>query len=215
MKLEKILLGRAIRLLRFTGRPLYMPDVTKSFVDQYKFLKFPQTLEDFDPAKGITFQHGKLSSGGKDIIIDSFQIYNNGLLADTRDDAENADIFLDNIIEWGTKTFGQIITDQSIENVYLSNLEISLSNLLPTYAPVSKQLDAEISRYLTEYGLKHAPFELTSLVLNYDKTRMPDSVLSNFTLQRRDGMPFDSGRYYSTAPLKTKDHIALLQKIDS
>lgn len=214
MKLESILLGRAVRLMRFTGRPLHMLDAIKYLVEQYKFMKVPQTLEEFDEAKGVTFRHGKFSARGIEIVIDSFQVYNNGLLVDTREDAEDADRFIDDVIERSMKTFGLVVPDQLIEKVYLSNLEISLTTPLATYMPIAQQLTGEISRYLTEYGLKHEPFETVSFALNFDRTKLPNNVLTNFTIQRREGIPFNSGLYFSTAPLKTKDHIALLQKID-
>lgn len=212
--MENILLGRAIRLMKFTSRPLYMLDVIKPLVDQYKFVKVPQTLEEFDDTKGITFRHGKFSSRGREIVIDSFQVYNNGLVVDTREDTENADRFIDDVIEWGMKTFGLVVPEQLIEKAYLSNLEISLDTPLATYIPIAQQLTGEISRYLTEYGLKHEPFETVSFALNFDRISIPNSILTNFTIQRREGIPFNSGLYFSTAPLKTKDHIALLQKME-
>ncbi len=212
MKVKNILLARAIRLLRFTGRPLYMHDVMKPIVEQYKFLKVPQTLEEFDDTKGITFSHGKFNSRGRDVVIDSFQIFNNGLVADTREDTEDADKFLDDVIEWGVKTLDRILPEQSVETLYLSNLEISLTTPLSTYMPIEQQLTGEISRYLKEYGVKHEPFELVSFALNFDRIKLP-SVLTNFTIVRREGESFDSGLYFSTAPLKTKDHIALLEKL--
>lgn len=214
MKVENILLARAIRLLRFTGRPLYMPDVIRPLVEQYKFLKVPQTLEEFDEAKGITFGHGKFNSGGRDVVIDSFQIFNNGIVADTREDTEESDKFLDDVIAWGVKALGRILPAQSVERLYLSNLEMSLKTPLATYIPSGQQLSGELSRYLSEYGLTHEPFEMVSFALNFDRIKLPNSVLTNFTIQRRDGVPFNSGLYFSTAPLKTKDHIALLHKID-
>lgn len=214
MKLETILVGRAIRLLRFTGRPLYMADVVRPLVERYKFLKVPQALEEFDETKGITFGHGKFTYEGKDVVIDSFQVFNNGLIADTREDTQDADKFLDDVIEWGVKELDRVIPVQSVEMLYLSNLEISLKTPLATYLPVAQQFTGEISRYLTEYGLKHEPFEMVSFMLNFDRIKLPNSALTNFSIQRREGVPFESGLYFSSAPLKTKDHIALLQKID-
>jgi hypothetical protein len=215
VKLEQIILGRAIRIIRINSRPLYMLDAIKPLVDQYKFLKVPQTLEEYDGTKGITFRHGKFNANGRDIVIDSFQVFNNGLLVDTREDTEDADRFIDDVIGWGVKTFGFVVPEQSVERVYLSNLEISLIKPLSTYIPIAQQLSGDISHHLTEYGLKHEPFETVVFTLNFDRTGLPNSFLTNFTLQRLDGAPFSSGLYFSSAPLKTKDHIALLQKMDS
>jgi hypothetical protein len=35
-----------------------------------------------------------------------------------------------------------------------------------------------------------------------------------FILERRAGIPFDKERYYSSAPIKTQDHITLLEEIE-
>lgn len=214
MKVENILLARAIRLLKFTGHTLHMSYVVRQLVEQYKFLKVPQTLEEYDDAKGITFAHGKFSSGVRDVVIDSFQVFNNGIVADTREDTDESDKFLDDIIEWSMKALGRVLSSQIVERVYLSNLEISLKTPISNYNPSAQKLSGALSRSLTEYGIKHGPIEMVSVALNFDRTKVPDSILTNFTLQRREGTPFESGLYFSTAPLKTKDHIALLQMIE-
>ena len=201
-------------MISFVSRPIYMLDAIKPLVDRYNFLKVPQTLEEFDETKGITFRHGKFHSNGRDIVIDVFQVFNNGLLVDTREDTEDAERFIDDVVEWGSKTYGLVVSEAPVEHVYLSNLELFLTNSLSTYIPIAPKLSGEISHYLTEYGIKHEPFETVNFVLNFDRVRLPNSVLTNFTLQRREGVPFSSGLYFSSAPLKTKDHIAILQKMD-
>lgn len=221
MKLETILLGRAIRLVRFIGRSgsIYLHDANKALIERYGFIKVPTTLEEYDQGKGITFRHGKFlvdtAEGSRDVVIDSFQIYNNGLIADTQSDTANADQFLDDVITWSTKTWGAMIHDsQPVEKIFLSNLEVSLAKPLTSYLPSSVLLGGEISQYLTEYGLQHEPYEATGFTLHFDKTLSPNSVLSNFTLARRDGVAFKVGTYFSSAPLKTADHIALLEKLE-
>lgn len=221
MKLETILLGRVIRTVRFIGRPggLYLHDANKTLIERYGFVNVPTKLEEYDENKGVTFRHGKFSvrtaEGTRDIVIDSFQVFNNGLLADTRSDTADADQFLDDVITWGMKTWGAIIHDsQPMEKTFLSNLEISLTKPLATYLPSSGLLGGEISRYLTAYGLKHESYEATGLVLHFDKTTLPNSLLTNFTLARREGVPFKTGLFFSSAPLKTADHIALIEKLD-
>lgn len=219
MKVEDILLGRAIRLLRINSRPLYITDAVQPLVDRYKFLKFPQTLEEYDLTKGITFSHGKFQpraeKNKRDVVIDSLQIYSNGVLVDTRGDTEDADHFIDDLLKWSVEFFEIEIPDQRIDKVYLSNLEIVLSKTLFSHIPTAKPLGEWISAYLSEYGLKHDAFEPTGFALNFDRTSLPGSILTNFSLQRRENTPFSSGIYFSSAPLKTKDHIALLQKLDS
>ena len=218
MKLQNILLGRVIRMLNIVSPPMHMSDAIKPLVERYGFVKVPQSLEEYDASKGITFSHGKfqytMGENKRNIVIDSFQIYHNGVLVDTRGDTDDGDKFLDDVLEWGIKTYGSTISEQGIEKIYLSNLEVSLNKTLATHTPSFQELSGEISRHLTEYGLKHERFETTGLTLNFDRTTMPNSILTNFTIQRREGIPFSSGVYFSSAPLKTNDHIALLEKFD-
>lgn len=221
MKLETILLGRVIRPGRFIGRPggLYLYDVNKALIERYGFAKAPVKLEEYDESKGVTYQHGKFSAktseGVREIVIDMFQIFNNGVLADVRFDTSAADQFLDDVIAWSVTTWGAIFQDnEPVEKIYLSNLEISFSKPLTAYVPSSSLLGGEISKYLTQYGLKHEPYEVTGIALHFDKTLMQNSLLTNFTLARREGSSFKTGLYFSSAPLKTADHISLLENLE-
>lgn len=221
MKLENIILGRAIRIVRIIGRPggFYLHDLNQAMVERYGFVKVPTKLEEFDETKGVTYQHGKFSiktaDASREIVIGSFQVYSNGLIADTSSSTDHADQFLDDVIAWAGKTYGITIPDnQKIENIYLSNLEVSTIKPLPVYIPSASILVEDISRYLNQYGLKHEPYEATGFMLHFDKTLSPNSFLTNFTLARREGVPFAAGLYFSSAPLKTTDHIALLEKLE-
>lgn len=216
MKLQKILNARAVRLMQITSRPLHMLDAVSLLREQYKFVKSPQSLEEYDVTKGIIFSHGKFSSAGRDIVIDSFQVYSNGLLVDTREDTDESDNFIDDALAWGVQRLGMTIPEQQIERVYASSLVVSLNTPLAVYAPIAQQISSKLSSYLSGYGLTPDPFETASLSLNFDrsKSELPKSMLANFTIERREGVAFDSNLYFCTAPLKTKDHIALLQEID-
>lgn len=196
-----------------------MHDANKAMVERYGFIKVPTTLEEYDETKGVTFQHGKFSiktaDGVREIVIESFQVYNNGLVADTRSNTDDAEQFLEDVIAWANKAYQILIPEnQTITNIYLSNLEISLTTPLPSHIPSASLAEKEISRYLNQYGIKHDPYEATGLTLHFDKTLSPNSALTGFTLARREGVPFATGLYFSSAPLKTADHIAMLGILD-
>lgn len=221
MKLISILLGQSIQLIKAnppTGG-IYMPDAVKALQQRYRFVQIPTTLNEFDPSKGITFNHGKFvlkkSLGPKEIVIDTFQIFNNGVLVNTTSYAEDADVFLDDVIKWTVETFGsEIYPDQPIKKLYTSQVEVMLDNQPGIYLPKSNIIGKEIVDLLNGYGHKSLPFEVSSLTMHFDITQMKIPTVGPFVLSRREGHPYSSNIFFSQAPLKTSDHLALLKKLE-
>src|SRR5918996_3009830 len=125
MQLESILLGRAIRLLHISsaskGR-IYGLHLVRACEERYGFWQGPRTVDDFDLAKGVTFLHGHFQSR---LVIDKFQVFQNGMLAEAKADTNECDAFLDEFVGWIQSEFGISLNEESSSpRFYQSNLEI-------------------------------------------------------------------------------------------
>lgn len=213
MKVRTILQGQAIRFLR-ASNPMgnyYMPDVVKALRERYGFVQAPTTLQEFDAQKGITFQHGRFvikNEKGKreEIVIDKFQVFTDGLLVDTKVYTDDADKFLDDVIQWGVAEFGLKILDDPIKRAYLSSFEVECPDAeLPPF-PLGKKIE----ECLRGYGQDALPFDTRSITVWYDTSVTVRPAPYAFIFARREGLPNSSNIYFSSAPLSTTDHHALL-----
>ncbi|MBZ5622081.1 MAG: hypothetical protein LAQ69_25635 [Acidobacteriia bacterium] len=79
MELVAIALARVASFLEIEGidptGKTSTREACKRLADRYSFVKFPQTIEEFDFQKGIEFTAGKLGT----INIDKMTIFGNGL----------------------------------------------------------------------------------------------------------------------------------------
>jgi hypothetical protein len=59
-------------------------------------------LADYDLSKGVTFLHGFFNNR----VIDRFQVFSNGILAEAKLDTDECDRFLDDLLKWITERGG-------------------------------------------------------------------------------------------------------------
>ena len=226
MKLKDILLGQSIRLIRLLQPVggLYIPDFIKLVQNEFKFVTVPKSLADCDLNKGITFEHGLFNVYGKrkpsvsrSVVIDRFQIFSNGLLAEARSYVEDVDSFLEEVIAWSIRVLGvRHDTEALTASTYVSNVEVEMSNPFALFhAKAYEGLAKALSKRFSEYGLKVAPYGQIGFALHADTVGLKAPFPTNFRIERREGFEFSSNVYFSTAPLKTQHHLDLLKEIES
>ena len=144
MRLERVLLGRAIRLMRISGPgggEIYGINLARACEARYGFLQSPRTLEEFDLTKGVTFLHGYFQNR---IVIDRFQVFQNGMLAEAKINTDECDAFLDDAVEWVKKEGGiGAIEETGSPRFYSSNLEVQGSFSLAEKLPQLNQIGRE------------------------------------------------------------------------
>lgn len=229
MKLVSVLLGQAVRLMMTSvpGGGLYIPEAVSALKERYGFVGTPSSLQDFDLSKGVTFRHGRfltnipdIEGGPREILIDQFQVFAAGMRVDTRVRVEFADMFIEDLLKWATESFGlKILPEHPITNFYLSQVEVksdvgfgTLFNLLDRLNEITTAL---IKSYGYEkHGVLYPAFGPSGLILYTDLTKVRFPLLSPFTFERRAQQPYDSNLYYSAAPLKTMDHLRILDELE-
>ena len=211
MRLERVLLGRSIRLLRICGPEggeIYGPNLAKACEARYGFLQSPRRLEDFDFAKGVTFQYGYFENK---IVIEKFQVFQNGMLVEAKITADECDAFLDDVVEWIGKEGGISATEENASaRFYYSNLEVHGSFSLAEELPQLHQISREIAEKLREYHQTTVDYELVGLLYGPGSGTVPA-----FRFERGENAPEEARLYYSAAPLRTDDHMTLLERLDA
>jgi hypothetical protein len=188
--------------------------------ERYKFLKAPERFEEFipqTPQQPLTFQGGRFTVDNREVGILSLQFLlfpPPGLIvADTQSSTDDSDFLLDDYTAYA-KTFHPEAVTPIGPAIYLSQLEFALNgppHLLPQYEEAARAVD----HCLADYGLKLPKFGFWGLSLNFDTRSVAGIAPPFFAVERRIGFPFESNVFFSQAPLRTKDHIALLEKIDA
>lgn len=214
----QVLAVRTARVLAFFNSEELNPagraiahDYMKGFVQRYSFLKFPQTVEDFDESKGINFETGKWG----DIGIDKVALFSWGVVVDTTASTDASEAILQDMLDWGAESFGLSNRSEMItRRVYLSELiftsDLSLSVINPKIQELGEQITDSISRHFhqtLEYGI-------SGISLHFD-TRHSRQGLSPLKVERLEGVPYPDKRYYSVAPLPTAEHIKFLEDFEA
>lgn len=222
MKLNSIIYSQAVRYLKgvIPGGGIYMPDLVNELRTRYGFLKFPTTLQEFDSSKGVNFEHGKFilpksnpSDPDKEVLITNLTIYNNGIIAGTGAPTDRADLFIDDLLKGGVERF-KLQINSDIRRMYLSQLEIILDADINSFISMQKNISSNLNTCINSYSNQDTSFEVFGLTLGHDSTKQLLLPPGPFKLERREGSPFSSNVYFSSAPLTTPDHLALLDDIE-
>jgi len=145
----------------------------------------------------------------------ALKIFNDGLVAETQSSTHDSDAFLEDVLISATKDFSLAYKPQMIRNrVYFSEL----------YMESLRSLNG-INTKISQFAAK-----LTGLVPNKVEnlfecaaigfwptyaTARSNIVIGPFRFERKLNTLPTENKYYSTAPMHTDDHIALLQEFES
>ena len=223
MRLINTEMGRVVRLIPMEEiRPLngiHPPTALRMVAERYGFNNVPELHRTWEEAQkdGLKFQLGQLVHGNRTINIGDFTLYNDGIVA-TSASTDDAERFLNDLLNWAKEVFGfRDIDPAGARTLYLSNIIIELESspdvLLKNFTVLSESL---VKLLRATYRLD-IPVQLSGLELNFDRTiTIPAwQTLTPFTLDRRIHQPYSKNIFFSGAPLRTKDHLAFLEIIES
>lgn len=181
-------------------------------MERYQFVQVPQTVEQYNFAQGVPFLHGVFEDR---IVINKFQVFKEGLLCETRSSVEDCDLFLDDVIEWAENDFGiNVVEKKQMGRGYVSQIEVQSDvNLSHSFDSLTGFGDS-LAAILRNYGQNPDRFDVAAIHFHCDTTRMDTAIPQVFALERRTGRPYESGIYFSRAPLLTQDHLKLLETLE-
>ena len=213
MKLSKTISGQVIRFLDAPDRNHEHTAVqlARRLEERYGFLQGPNAVRDYDRANGITFLKGIFRTE----VIEKLQIFDVGILCEMSAPTEIADAFLDDLTSWANDNFNLGISKLSHPpSGYVSTLEFSSDFRLDTMMKPVSEIGIILSKFLNARGHDLPPYSGWGVRMNLDPG-LKNLKPGEFALEHRANKPFAERIYYSTAPLTTKEHLALLEKVEA
>jgi hypothetical protein len=189
---------------------VFFPDLVAKLVEKCRFQKYPQTIEDFDEQKGVEFLAGVWDR----VNVEKLTIYNNGILLDTRVSTAISEGILAEALNWA-KQFGLTYRPDMIKRWgYLSSLtfysDVPLLGPEAAITTLTRRVSEKLAQRVTDANLNYKPIRLD---FDFDRSQI-NFPLAAFTIQRRGVAPFSENKYFSEAPLRSEDHLALLEEFE-
>lgn len=212
MKLLAIEMSRVTVLFQAT-RPkgqLYRPYLAAKAAERYRFGSAPQTIAELEKPK-IEFRHGLF----EDSAIETFEVYNDGIVVTSRSDTDFIDAFIDDFVAWLTNDHGLfIIETHTVHQMYDSSLLVETDqNVFQPFESYAEILQL-IEKSLKESSGLGVEFQNYGFTLAADRTQISAMKPNPFRLERKEGVEFFRHQFYSTAPLKTKQHLDILERLE-
>jgi hypothetical protein len=131
---------------------------------------------------------------------------------DTRSSTENSEKVLNDILALAHEVFGAAIKPlrQSFMSQFIFRSDMRLATLNPVVPKIATVLSERASA-----DLKHPfSYEPTAILLNVD-TSQTKTAPAMFTIERRAEIPFAENTYFSSAPLRTAEHIEIVKEFEA
>jgi hypothetical protein len=196
---------------------IYPPDVIKPIAERYSFL-YPPDLSlplEVIREKGMQFREGKFPLQNTEHVIQTLHVFGSGI-AVTAYDTHVAEAMLQDLFQWSDNSLGFRSTSHAIDLFFLSQMTIRLDQPIDAAVGDYEDLSNRVKETLkATYSIRETA-HVSELTFNFDRTSLPEQFkqLSAFTIQRRVGEPYSSLKFFSSAPFRTRDHLALLEHFE-
>lgn len=178
-------------------------------MDRYQFQKHPSGDEFL--SDNLAFQHGVFEEVG----INDLTVYHDGLIVASRASTDLLDKFIEDLSQFAEQEFGIAHVDvPPHERHYESAVVVRMSIREQVAAPWATGLKKHLTSCQASYGLRPFEFALSAIQVAHDPLSSGGRQPIPFTLARRVNTPFDADIYYSSAPLRTEDHVRALEILE-
>lgn len=213
MKLLNIENGNLTVLFQLsrTKGQLFLPEAAMMLASKFNFSTYPKSYDELSAVR-VEFKHAQFN----DVAIESLEIYNDGVVISSRSDTDIIDAFLLEFCNWLENELGMsFIQTHTIDRIYSSTIlfetDKNILKPLDTLAKIADILQLDLKEN-SDLDVKYEPFGWT---LSSDTTQNPALKPISLRIERRAGTEFSMQHYISAAPLKTKQHLALLEKLET
>jgi hypothetical protein len=189
------------------GGQIYLPDAIRDLANKYDFMEYPK---DFQSMKGVKigFVHGRFQS----FSIENFDVFGDGVVISSRVNSDVLDAFLIEILEyikdkWKSDIVNVFPRNRLYESTLVFHSEKDVLRPLSMMSSIAKS----VSDRLSALGGGEFAYEPLGLWLSADHAKIPSLRPTPFRIERREGVEFPANLYFSTAPLRTDDHLKVLQ----
>lgn len=210
LAIETCHLTALFQIARLKGQ-LFLPETALMLGSKYGFSTYPRSYEELSADK-VEFKHGKF----EDVAIEHLELYNDGVVISSRSDTDIIDLFFAEFCEWLKEDLEMsFIKTHSINKIYDSTIvfqtDKNIMEPLEALAEIANILQSDLKE-TSGLDVKYEPF---GWALAADPARNPALKPISLRIERRLGIEFSLQHYISAAPLKTKQHLALLEKLES
>lgn len=212
MKLVSNLYSQAIRFGSLSGKNggnFYGLNIVKQCEHRYGFLESPKILADYDLTNGITFLHGNFNDR---FVIDKFAVFGNGFFVESKVGTNECEEFLDDVMKWGDELGSFKFTpDTKAPKLFMSHIEVSSTISFATSLPKISAFGMEIAKTMRSYGHNTPDWMLAGLAFG---NGVPNDV-ATFKFEQRDTSPIRNDVYFSSARMRTSDHLRILDILET
>jgi hypothetical protein len=215
MHLSSVILARALAYVEaFDLVPrgnVFYPDFARAVAERYSFLKYPQTLEQFDELKGVEFVQGK----SKGTVIQKLTIFTQMLTIETRVSTDESKRILEEMLLWASEKFKlNYAPNKSIQHfAYVSSLTFYSDAQLLAPMPAIARLAAKTGDLVSDIWKERIEYDGLQIAVGHDPLARKYGMAS-FYIARRTDAKFSEHKYFSEAPLPTHDHLRLLEEYE-
>ena len=212
MKLLAIEASRVTALFRTTrqsGQP-YLPHVIAHVAERYLFGSAPRPIDELGGNRA-EFRHGLFEGNA----IEKLDVYTDGIVVASRSDTDFIDEFIVDLVAWLENDHGiSVVETHTVSKMYESTLLVQTDRdvLQPfeAYADILRMIEKAL-RDASGLDIAYQNFGLT---LSADQTRNPALKSAPFRFERKEGVDFSLHQFFAVAPLKTKQHLTVLERLE-
>jgi hypothetical protein len=193
-----------------------MADLITFIRSRYEFQVSPTLSPEDGPAVALAFHSGKFAFADPTFGIGLLVMEPNGdaVQAMTTDQCE---LILNDLVSALDANFGYRLAGSIKKRSFVSNVVVEFDAGLETYMGKLGAMAAAINA-ARDPG--ETPFAIKRIAFGAPNFHAPPDQIStieggDFIIERRAGIKFETNRCFCSAPRRTNDHVALLERIEA
>jgi hypothetical protein len=219
MRIVSYLRGQTVKTYKPNHGFGFLPDAIKALAERYDFQVIPSVKDLVPTAENpagppATFQHGKLESDERTIVITELQIYAMGLVVTTHTPTRDTDRVADDVIQWATAQF-DLVLEPIKPTAHSTQLEVRFERPLPELLPELTPMGHALTETLEHFWESRSSYEVSGLYFTCDPLKATKFAPPLFRIERRADIPYEMNLYFCEAPLSTDNTIAVLEQFES
>ncbi len=182
----------------------------RKITERYSFSVAPTVEEAFDDK--VIFNHGVFD----DTAIDALDMYSDGVVIRARAHTDIIDAFFDDMDRWFTAEYGLTKYDTHRVNTnYETRVLVRADDGVLKALDKLRKIGSSVSTRLRATNNQDAPFNPFGFTLAPDPAALSGLIPTPFRIERRIGLAHELNYFVSTAPLRTSDHLEVLQELEA
>ncbi len=189
---------------------VHPPTLLNALAKRCDFKNFPENLGKEPKPQAFVFEGGLWNKQP----ITKLSLFNDGIALDTGSSTEDTETTLLELLEWAKRDLGLAFEPAMVRRkMLLSQLVFYMEGRLDSVHPIFGEMEKVLSQSTSE-NLNH-PFSYRIASVQLSPNPLDAKFLPGlFSIERRADTPDSENKYFSTAPVHTKEHLALLERFE-